>query len=438
MALLSFLAASSAASAQGLGNSPYSRLGLGDFSPNTGGVRQQGMGGVGLAAPNAVQVNDLNPALIYYINRTTYEVAGTGQVKTLSNGSTSQRTGSGSLGYLSFAVPISRRWAVAASLRPLTTVDYKSTQTGSVAGDPTAVVYNQFSGSGGLTEVALSQGVRLFKGMTVGLTSSYVFGAIDRSTTALLVPAQLQATESLRQAATTDHVQYNDFLFRVAGHYRHSLGKKLNANVAGVYSFETKLDGTRSQQQDEQDANGVSVLATGPVELATVSGTTTLPSSWQAGFSLDNNKNWSLNADVSAQQWSKFRDFGTTGTTAVPLYNTWRVGVGGEIAPDPSAVDGYFKRVAYRAGVGLATLPYRPGGQTLYDRSVSWGFSFPFPTASPLDATTLNLGFTYGQRGNTDKVTFGGVDQTNIKESYLKLNIGVSLNNRWFLKRRIE
>ena len=45
---------------QGLGNSPYSRLGLGDYTSNTGGVRQLGMGGTGLAAPNSGNINELN------------------------------------------------------------------------------------------------------------------------------------------------------------------------------------------------------------------------------------------------------------------------------------------------------------------------------------------------------------------------------------------
>ncbi len=33
------------------------------------------MGGVGLAAPNSVHINELNPALLYYTARTTYEMA---------------------------------------------------------------------------------------------------------------------------------------------------------------------------------------------------------------------------------------------------------------------------------------------------------------------------------------------------------------------------
>jgi hypothetical protein len=82
-------------------------------------------------------------------------------------------------------------------------------------------------------------------------------------------------------------------------------------------------------------------------------------------------------------------------------------------------------------------MPYRPGGETLYDRAVSWGFSLPV-SASPLEASTITLGFTYGQRGNTDVRNVGGTEQRNIKEDYIRAQLGLSLNNRWFIKRRIE
>jgi hypothetical protein len=96
-------------------------------------------------------------------------------------------------------------------------------------------------------------------------------------------------------------------------------------------------------------------------------------------------------------------------------------------------VENYFKRVTYRLGLSVAQLPYRPGGQTQYDRAVSWGFMLPF-AASALDATYLNLAFTYGQRGNDEVVN--GI--RSIKEDYVRVQLGVSLNNRWFLKRKIE
>jgi len=415
---------------QGLGNSPYSRLGLGDANPNTGGTRQLGMGGVGLAAPNGVQINDLNPALIYYTSRTTYEIGVSGQFHTLKNRVESQRDGSGTLGYLAFAVPISKWWAASAGLRPYSSVDYNSVSTTGVTGDPTAQTIINNTGTGGLAEAHMSHAFRLAKGLTVGGTASYIFGSVDLSSGAYLNKNTVVTT-----ITTLEHVHYSDFAFRAGAHYRSKINSNLNYNLAGVYTFQSHLNGFRNTSVERQDAG----IITSTIALQSdQQGEATVPGLAQAGISFDNNKNWSLNIDAAHQQWSQFRSFGVKGgvTTGIALSDTWRAGIGGEFAPDPTSVENYFKRVTYRAGLSVAQMPYRPDGRIMYDRAVSWGFSFPLPTATVLDATTVNLAFSYGQRGNTAKSLEN--PNGNIREDYIKAQLGVTLNNRWFLKRRIE
>ena len=68
---------------------------------------------------------------------------------------------------------------------------------------------------------------------------------------------------------------------------------------------------------------------------------------------------------------------------------------------------------------------------------MSWGFGFPVPTSSPLEATTFSLAFTYGMRGNTDLLA-AGTGASNVQENYVKMTFGVTLNNRWFIKRRLQ
>lgn len=421
---------------QRLGNSPYSRLGLGDTYFNAGGVRQTGMGGTGLAAPNGVQVNDLNPALLYYMNRTTWEVAVNSQYKTVRNNIQSQKTGSATLGYFALAVPLSTRWGAAIGLKPFSSVDYESVQT-SVLSDLTQTpVQYRYKGQGDLTEAYFGQGIRLAKGLSAGLTASYIFGSVDLST-----GTQVQVANALtdtRVAVLIDHVHYSDFKFRGGLHYRGKFNDKLNYNVGGVYAFQTNLSGDRLQTRETQNSDGSQLSGTRADTLAQQTGYAVVPALAQFGISIDNNRNWTINADVAQQQWSKFRSFNQQGGTAlVPLSNTFRAALGGEYVPDPTSVDNYFKRVTYRVGVSMAQMPYRPAGQTLYDRSVSWGFSLPV-SASPLEATTVSLGFTYGQRGNTDVNTVSGGEERNIKEDYIRAQLGISLNNRWFIKRRIE
>ena len=422
------------AQAQGLGNSPYSRIGLGEFNANTGGVRQMGMGGVGLAAPNAVNVNELNPALLYYTSRTTFEGGYNGQYKTVKNAAASSRSGNGNLGYFALSVPLSTKWGAAVGLKQVSIVDYEANTIQDVTGTPVAgqaKSLKQYKGSGGVSEAYFGQGYRLAKNFTLGFTASYVFGVVDETTGTAVQEAN--SPDRLVNSVTRQHTRYSDFAFRTAAHYRHKLNKDLSLNLAGVYSFGHNLNGQRVETQEQEYVdNGVLV---GPATTVRDGrGSTYVPALAQAGISLDNDKNWSLNLDVAQQQWSKFKSFGETG---LPLSNTMRVGLGGEFSPDPGSVEHYFRRVTYRAGLSVAKLPYQPGGNTLYDRAVSWGFAFPLPTATPLEATTFSLGFTYGVRGNTDLLTAGS-GASNVQETYIRGQLGVTLNNRWFIKRRLQ
>ena len=440
LSLLGLLAASSMAlgQGQGLGNSPYSRLGLGDASQNLGGVRQLGMGGVGVAAPNGVNVNELNPALLYYTTRTTFEAGYTGQFKRLENDKASERTGTGTLGYVALALPINRSWAAAIGLKPYSTVDYKAqTVDNSVINDTEAQLERQYSGSGGLSEAYMSHGIRLGKGLAIGVSASYIFGSIDQQTSTrigtALYPLNVANRETYQQ-----HIRYSDFAFRGGIHYRGKITDKINFNVGGTHSFRTQFNGERTLSQLREDANQVQI---GTVVLNTdETGTAQVPALTQLGVSFDNNRNWSLNLDGGLQQWSQFRAFGEQGgSSGVPLSDTYRVGLGAELTPDATSVDHYLKRITYRGGLSVAQMPYRPGGNVLYDRAVSWGFALPLPTATALDATTVSLGFTYGQRGNTDVQTLdNGSIERNVQENYLRMQLGLTLNNRWFIKRRIE
>jgi long-subunit fatty acid transport protein len=427
LASLAVMGAGSA-QAQGLGNSPYSRIGLGEYNANTGGVRQMGMGGVGLAAPNAVNVNELNPALLYYTARTTFEAGYNGQYKTVKNATASSRSGSGTLGYFALSVPLSTKWGAAVGLKPLSAVDYESNIVQDIQGASGSQVLKQYKGTGGISEAYLSQGYRLAKNLTLGFTASYVFGVIDE-TTGTTVQVANDASDLIK-AVDRQHTRYSDFAFRAGAHYRQKLGKDLNMNIGGVYSFSHKLNGLQTNTQERENTDGT-IIGT-PTPVSDGRGNAFVPALAQAGVSFDNNKNWSLNLDVAQQQWSKFRNFNSNGPA---LNNTVRVGLGGEISPDPGSVEHYFQRVTYRAGVSFAQMPYQPGGKTLYDRSVSWGFGFPLPTATPLEATTFSLAFTYGVRGNTDLLS-GTAGSSNVQENYIRGQLGVTLNNRWFIKRR--
>ena len=427
---------------QGLGNSPYSRIGLGDANGNYGGVRQLGMGGTGLAAPNTGNVNELNPALLAYAPRTTWEAAFTAQVKTVTNATSLNRSGTGTLGYLALAVPLNKRWGAAIGLKPYSSVDYQASNVGVVNGDPTGIAARQYQGTGGLSEAYLATGIHVLRDFNIGGSASYLFGTITQSLGTAIYPfgtydpvTRLPLTTNRQQIVDNEQLRYSDFLFRASAHYRHEFGKDFNVNLAAVQTFEGRLKANRQRTTEQQDANGAVSAGTSVTQLSDDSGYITVPAQTQVGLSLDNGRNWTFSVDGSYQQWSKFRTFSIV--SSENLNNTWRVSTGGEFTPDPGSVEHYFQRVTYRAGLSVAQMPYAPLGNRLYDRAVHWGFSFPLPTATALESTVISLAFLYGVRGNTDYF-YGSGGTSNVQEKYVRVQVGATLSNRWFIKRRLQ
>jgi hypothetical protein len=270
----------------------------------------------------------------------------------------------------------------------------------------------------------------VLRDLNIGGSASYLFGTITQSIgTAIIAPTI--TTDQI--VVDNEQLRYSDFLFKASAHYRHQLTKKLNLNAAAVHTFEARLQANRQRTTEQQDANGAALSTA--VQLSDDSGTLTVPALSQVGLSLDNGRNWSVNVDGAYQQWSKFRTFSIVSNGG--LSDTWRVAAGGELTPDPGSVEHYFQRVTYRAGLSVAQMPYAPLGNRLYDRAVHWGFAFPLPTATALESTVISLAFLYGVRGNTDFL-YGSGGVSNVQEKYVRVQVGATLSNRWFIKRRLQ
>jgi len=60
---------------------------------------------------------------------------------------------------------------------------------------------------------------------------------------------------------------------------------------------------------------------------------------------------------------------------------------------------------------------------------ITFGVGLPLSTAAG-GFSNINLGFEVGKRGTTEMML--------IEENYFKINLGLSLNDKWFLKRKIN
>ena len=78
-------------------------------------------------------------------------------------------------------------------------------------------------------------------------------------------------------------------------------------------------------------------------------------------------------------------------------------------------------------GARYAKMPIVIDNSTSNDMAVSAGMSFPLRSKDKLSYTVLNVGVEFGQRGK--------LAEKWLLEQYINVNVGLTLNNKWFIKR---
>jgi long-subunit fatty acid transport protein len=404
----------------GTGNSPYSQIGIGDIhSPAF--VPNMAMGNTGISNANGIYINNLNPALLVRNRSAIFDVGVVGQYKKIMTSNSSQQDLGGNLRYLAYAFPVSKKWTLAASLRPYSSVDYRINSVGTIQGGTTPVNYT-FEGRGGLNSVDFTNGVNIVKGLYVGVKASYLFGNVtDESISQIVNESGNSSSEN--RVAFVKRTNYSDITFQTGIAYRKSLRSNLFANAGFVYDFANNLNGKRLIAFQPREATGTPLSGFDTI-VANQRGTVRLPAQYKFGFSLDNPFHWAIAADIYLQDWSEFVNF----DISEPLGNSYTLALGGEYIPDISSVSSYFKRITYRAGLNYSKTPIVINGEQIEDFGINFGGSLPIRGFSD-----LNLAFTLGQRGT--------VNNNLIKEQYFKVAVGFTLNglyDRWFVKNKID
>lgn len=188
--------------------------------------------------------------------------------------------------------------------------------------------------------------------------------------------------------------------------------------VGGVFEPGTNLKGERLVKYD----NSV-VLDS----LSQVDGTVKMPMKLGFGLSIGRPNRWSIGADVSMQDWSKFQYFNENTT----LTRSLSANVGGEWIPNLVS-KGYAARVAYRAGAYYQGAFINLNNTPINEFGVNVGVGLPigFFNAAGLNYSRINLGFGIGHRGTLE----GNL----LEETTFNFRLGVNLNDIWFIKRKID
>jgi hypothetical protein len=413
--LLACVVVTTQASAQ-VTHSPFSRFGVGE---NYGSAlaNTQGMAGIGVSQPQIWYVNNQNPALLVFNSLATFQVGLIGETKTVSSSSASEKYKGGNMNYLVTAFPVKPgKWTTSLGLMPYSSVKYDFKYISGIDGKPGTTATAAESGSGGLTQLFWSNGVRLAPDFSIGLKASYIFGSIDKI---------YKSTPNVAGALTSGVEGKNfvkDFNFSVGGSYsKDSIwGNEYRLSIGAVYGFGADLRSKISNKYPLLTTRGDTLAYT---RAPGIKGTLHLPPSLTGGLSFGKNNKWFIATEFNYQDWSGFSDPDPNNDDR-SLKESWRAAFGGEFTPDPFASEGFIKRITYRVGISQEQLPYLINNNTVTDRGINFGFSLPAGRSS------LDLAFKLGKRGNKTMTT--------LEENYFRVFLGITFNDQWFIKRKFD
>ena len=408
--------------AQADADSPYSLFGVGQVRDKSMNVRLKGMGGVANAMFGGGMINAENPATYAKIDSLAFlfDAGFYFKTSTFSTASLSERANNASFDYVSMAFGLTSWWKMAFGVQPYSTTGYTMKVNKEIpeVGNTTT----RFQGKGGLNQAFIGNAFKLGKHFALGANVYYVFGN-TQTETSLFFPDSIYYIGSRRSV----DVMVSSFMFDYGMLFNTNVGNDMDLSVGLTYTQRVKLKADQTlfirSIEEDQDTEIEYVIDT----VAHISGPThiTMPQGFGVGVALQKGSDWAVGADFNWMQWSKFAREGVTES----LQNSWSVSVGAEFTPRHTSVSGYFSRVAYRFGGfyehGFISLPGNDGVDYNINKvGATVGLSLPLPKTQ----SKVNVAFEIGQYGTRE----GGL----IEERYAKMNVGISVFEHWFMKRK--
>ena len=392
--------------------SPYSFFGIGDVRyKGTSDIRS--MAGIAVEQ-DSIHINMDNPASYANLKNTTFAVGGTyntTKLKTSSESASARRT---TLDYLAVGLPLGK-FGLGFGLLPYSSVGYKIE---SLATDATQN-NNRFNGTGGLSKVFLGLGYKITPSLSFGADVQYNFGKIETSSLEFITGVPVGTRE-------LNKVDLSGVNFDAGLMYQTKINKKLSFFSSLNYTLESTLSSTnkRSISTVMYNAN-YDLSLVDAIDDVTSQKDLKLPSKLTIGVGIGEARKWLVGAQLS------MRDAGSLAISYNNLDNVsyekqQKYSLGGYYIPNYKSYTSYAKRIVYRGGFRYEKTGLVVNSESINDMGITLGIGMPITGSF----SNINFGFEIGKKGTT---TSGLV-----QENYANLSVGMSLNDKWFVKRKFN
>lgn len=412
--------------------SPYSYYGIGSLKFK-GTVESRSMGGLSIYA-DSVHINLRNPAsyagdnlsLQYYDKESRpviFSVGGSHSRTNLKSDSAEGKNKTSTFDYIALSIPIGKL-GVGFGLVPYSSVGYQLEKYDG-SGE---LLLNRFKGEGGLNRAYFSAGYQITKSLSFGVDGSYNFGNIKNSNIAF-------------QYTNGDIVQYqtrmnnrsdlSGFNLNFGLLYKTKVTDKLELSSGITYAPQSKINSSNEQSLSTITISTItgfeSVQNTIEQDLGDLKESKlVIPSKFSIGAGLGERTKWFAGVEYTAIKTSNFRNELYDSVDSGNYVDGSIFSVGGFFIPEYNSFTSYWKRIVYRAGFRFENTGLSINNHTINEFGMSFGLGLPMGNG----LSNTNVGFEFGKRGTT---------QDNlVQENYFNVMISLSLNDRWFRKRKYD
>ena len=404
---------SGATVAQNNTNSPYTRYGYGQLA-DQGSGNSKAMGGVAYGLRDKYQVNFANPAAYTAVDSLTFIFDGgiSLQNTNFSNGTLKQNAKNSSFDYITMQFRASRWAAISIGMLPYSNIGYNISQAYENTENSAASYVTTYNGEGGLHQLYFGAGFKIFKNLSVGANISYLWGGITRTT-----------TESFPQSTSNypfiiqSSVDIQSYKLDFGIQYTQPFGKKHSVTLGAVYSPGHNLNNTAYELRQSGNTGDAGTTVT-QTDIHADYG---IPTTVGAGLAYVYDDRLTVGVDGLLQNWDKVSYEGRK-----EFCKRAKIALGAEFIPNPRGRN-YLAFVKYRVGAYYSKPYYKIFGERAADEyGVTAGFGLPIPRTRSMVSVSAQYVHTKG-------TTAAFLD-----ENTLRLCIGITFNERWFFKRRVD
>ena len=402
-------------------NSPYTRYGFGQLSDQSFG-NSKAMGGIAYGLRDGLHINAANPASYSAVDSLTFlfDAGMSLQNANFKENGVKTNAKNSTVDYIGMQFRLTKRMGMTLGFLPYSIVGYNMNKVQTVSnsedqyGNTTSQLMS-YSGDGGLQQVFVGLGYKVFNNLSIGANLSYLYGEITHMSKLTFSNANAYRSQ------LADKLEISDYKFDLGLQYTHKFDKKHAVNLGAVYSLGHDLNGTGYKIRETYLSES-SYPATQSID--TIKNAFSLPQTLGVGFTYVYNNSLTVGMDYTLQKWGNTKFFNEDGK----FQDRTKISFGAEYLPN-SVGRNYLKRVRYRVG-GYYSDPYAKvdGKEGAREYGVSFGFGLPLEVFQ--GRSILNISGQY--------VKVSPKVKGMLEENYLKINVGLTFNDRWFMKWKVE